>query len=343
MSVELFKKQLSHALTQPNTKINITMNYNVGCNQASATDSYSKETISQILESLDRTSYSYYDNLTLDEKKSIFKLSESYLVKLLENSDGITLDLYKRDINAALKKSKRFIEQSFQINQSFIIYKSKFDNVDIRGLVIPHVNKLTYYCGCVEICKCEYVNLPLINFKNPKMIKVSNNGSQEIALDHYNYQVYRHTYPAFLYKHKYIDSNLQVNYNAYLIDYCNRVRPTKTTETSKFWATLYVNENTKIYRSQYKMVVYDSYHEQCFPIIGEIRSIINNHIYINLCEYKPNNLIGVNDNFNSIVKKLTLCYTAKIKLSYELASSRVKAYEEYIYPEDDLDWQDMPM
>jgi hypothetical protein len=158
-----------------------------------------------------------YERFTDDEKYSIFNLSVRYLVRFIENSNGLQLYLYTKPRTFIEEKHKKLCVKPTISVKKYITYDSDFEEADVRLLTIPYMKYLSYECQCVDHCSCKYVNLPTISKFITGTINISNNGSAFMELDNEQYKKYLKISPAYLYQHRYImNKDLDIDYAKYL-------------------------------------------------------------------------------------------------------------------------------
>lgn len=114
-----------------------------------------------------------------------------------------------------------FIVFSYQFNvvvksdfEFYLNYPNRHQNIDIRNLTLPKVERLTYFCKP----DAEYVNLP--NNIETDFIEVINGKGNPLVMSKEMYKVYIKLSPALLYNHQNISirhSRLKINHN-YQVD-----------------------------------------------------------------------------------------------------------------------------
>lgn len=221
-------------------------------------------------------------------------LSDCYSIVYLHCGSKKVMYLYKNETvdDVAIPLNVTAMNEFTEIHCNYLKINSKNIPTDLRHLNIElGVDELHYFCGCIDSCGCDNLNLPIMNMK-----KFYNNGIPIDIPSIEFWKQYKQIKPCYTFQNKYVivnnnkGSNCQISitldYNQYINDNFNKT----STPTGYF------------YRLDETKLIVLPYENQNWPLTDEsateLMKLIKKVVFI------PNNIESIKRDLEEIKKLL---------------------------------------
>lgn len=142
----------------------------------------------------------------------LYKLSEAYYV-LLRDTSGVKILWLGSEPQSISNPRTTKTDVIKQYYGGVLFYDNRKCSNDIRDGFLPNVDVLKYSCGCHEVCRCKFTNLPHSLLGDE--VVIWNNSDSGTLLTRKNYEVYVLAPPDAIFGHRYLDKSGSINYKKY--------------------------------------------------------------------------------------------------------------------------------